>query len=179
VRRQSAFTLWELVWTLAIVGVTAAWGIPSFREFLLDAERTADINAFVTAVQLARSEAAKLGRPIVLCKTPDRRRCADDELRFDAGWMVFVNVDDVRPPQRTAAEPLLYAHEPRSRGPITANRRLFEFRAFGWRSTNGTVTFCDARGSAAARAVIVSYTGRPRVAAIGPGGRTLICPDLP
>jgi hypothetical protein len=42
---------------------------------------------------------------------------------------------------------------------------------------NGTVTFCDTRGPAAARAVIISYTGRPRVSDRGPGRRPLVCPQ--
>jgi type IV fimbrial biogenesis protein FimT len=168
-------SLWELLWVLTIAGALAGWAIPSFRGFLLDAQRTADINAFVLAVQLSRSEAAKTGLPVVLCKTVDHNACADRESRFDAGWMVFLNVDEIRPPNRAASEPLLYFHAPKMTGAITANRRLFEFRPFGSRSTNGTVTFCDNRGEQAARAVIVSYTGRPRVASEGPGGRILRC----
>jgi type IV fimbrial biogenesis protein FimT len=93
--------------------------------------------------------------------------------------MVFVNEDERRPPDRAPGETLLYAHKPQIRGSITANRRLFEFRAFGWRSTNGTVTFCDRRGQPHARAVIVSYTGRPRVSPEGPGGRALVCAEFP
>lgn len=174
---QSGLTLWELLWTLGLIGILLTLAVPSFRNVVLDARRTADINGFVTAVQLARSEAAKRGEAIVLCKTADGLGCAGDELRYDSGWMVFVNTDDVRPPERSADEQLLLRYQPRSRGSISANRRLFEFRAFGWRSTNGTVTFCDADGRS--RAVIVSYTGRPRVSDVGPGGRALICADLP
>ncbi len=173
----SGLSLWELLWTLGIAGVLLALAVPSFRNALLDARRTADINGFVTAVQLARSEAAKRGAAIVLCKTADGLRCGGDELRYDAGWMVFANTDGLRPPERNAGEALLLQYQPWSRGSISANRRLFEFRAFGWRSTNGTVTFCDADGRA--RAVIVSYTGRPRVAEVGPGGRGLSCANLP
>jgi len=92
--------------------------------------------------------------------------------------MVFVNSDDARPPQRSEDEDLLYFHAPRMEGSISANRRLFEFRPFGWRSTNGTITFCDERGQTQARAVIVSYTGRPRVSIEGPGGRELRCARL-
>ena len=168
-------TLWELLWVLAIAGTVVTWGVPAFRGFLLDARRTADINGFVVAVQLSRSEAAKRGLPVVLCKTLDRRSCAGNERRFDSGWMVFVNTDEIDPPNRATDEELLYFHAPKMAGPITANRLLFEFHPFGWRSTNGTVTFCDARGNSQARAVIVSYTGRPRVATEGPGGRTLRC----
>jgi len=177
-RRPAGFTLWELLCVLAVAGIVSALGAPVFVDFVLDGRRTADVNAFVLAVQVARTEAAKRGRNVILCKTADRRRCAGGERRFDAGWMVFVNLDDRLPPERAPFEPLLYAHEPEIEGTITANRGYFEFRPGLRRSVNGTVVFCDRRGSAAARAVIVSYTGRPRTDRVDPGGRALPCADL-
>jgi type IV fimbrial biogenesis protein FimT len=179
VARNAGFTLWELVWTIAIAGITLGLAVPSFEAFLLDSRRTADINAFVIAVQLARSEAAKRGRPIVLCQSPDLIRCGNDELDYGSGWIVFANDDEMRPPQRAAQEPILYAHAPELVGSISANRELFEFRPYLKRSVNGTATFCDRRGASAARAVIVSYTGRPRVDSKGPAGERLVCARLP
>lgn len=161
--------------TLTIVGILIGLGAPSFHRIALDARLTADINAFVGAVQLARSEAAKRGRSVIVCKTADHFACGGKEIDFDAGWMVFVNADDVDPPARAASEQLLLAYTPRIEGTIVSNRPYYEFRAYRRRSTNGTVTFCDARGSATARAVIVSYTGRPRVAGVGPADRPLVC----
>ena len=172
-RADSAFSLWELLWTLALLATLLALGAPSLSDFVHASRRTADINGFITAVQLARSEAAKRGSAVILCKSADHHTCADAPLAYDSGWIVFENSDGERPPSRSDRERLLFAYEPVSRGSITANRRLFEFRAYGWRSTNGTVTFCDAAGRA--RAVIVSYTGRPRIADVGPGGRPLNC----
>lgn len=173
-RRDLGFTLWELLCTLGVATVLFGAGVPAFTDFLLDARRTADINGFVLAVQLARSEAAKRGHSVTVCKTVDRQRCGGDELRFDAGWMVYVNFDDEYPPERSAAEPLLYTHVPELTGTIVSNRPFYEFR-LGRRSTNGTVVFCDRRGAAAARAVIVSYTGRPRVDTRDADGRPLRC----
>jgi type IV fimbrial biogenesis protein FimT len=175
VTRYVGFTLWELLCVLTIAGVSLAWGAPALRGLLSDARRTSEVNAFVAAVQLARSESAKRARSVVLCKTEDWLRCGGSEMRFDAGWMVFVNEDGTRPPHRAPGEPLLLARRPRTGASATANRHLFEFRPFGLRSTNGTVTFCDWRGAAAARAVIVSYTGRPRVSADAPDGAPLSC----
>lgn len=177
--RGSGFTVWELLLTLLVVGVIVGWGVPNLRTSLLNARQTADINAFVVAVQLARSEAAKRQRDIVLCKTQDLAHCGADDVSYGAGWMVFVDADRRRPPQRAASERLLYAHRPKADARITSNRDFYEFRPFRQRSTNGTVTFCNARGDDAARAVIISYTGRPRVAARGPGGRRLRCADFP
>lgn len=177
--RTAGFTLWELLSTLAVMGVVLGLAAPALETVLLDARRTADVNAFVLAVQVARNEAAKRGAPVVLCKTADHARCGGSELDFDAGWMVFVNEDDLRPPQRSPLEPLLYAHVPAMEGSITGNRHVFEFRPFLRRSVNGTITFCDRRGAPAARAVIVSYTGRPRVDTVAPDGSPLDCAGLP
>jgi len=177
-RRATGFTLLELLGPPAVAGVLPRAGVPSFPGFVLDSRRTADVNAFVLAVQVARSEAAKRSHSVILCKTLDWRRCGGAELRFDAGWMVFANVDGKLPPERSADEPLLYAHVPELDGTIVGNRPLFEFRPLLRRSTNGTVVFCDRRGAPAARAVIVSYTGRPRVDQVDPDGNPLVCASL-
>jgi type IV fimbrial biogenesis protein FimT len=175
--RSRGFTLWELICAVSVAGIALTIGVPSLRNLVLDSRRTANINAFVLAVQLARNESFKRHLPVVVCKTADGLGCGGEELRYDTGWMVFVNVDDVRPPSRSPSEPLLFRHAPSEGARITSNRALFEFRVYPRRSTNGTVTFCDARGAAAARAVIVSYTGRPRTSGRGPGNRPLVCAE--
>jgi type IV fimbrial biogenesis protein FimT len=176
-RGVAGFTLWELVCTLGVAGIVFALAAPSFTSWLLDARLTADVNAVVLAVQLARSEAAKRGQPVIVCRSADRRTCVGDEVAANAGVMVFVNVDDRVPPVRADSEPLLYAHALEARGSSRANRSYFEFRA-GRRSTNGTIVLCDERGAASAKAVIVSYTGRPRVASRDADGRALRCATL-
>jgi type IV fimbrial biogenesis protein FimT len=173
--RHAGFTLWELVCTLAIAGVAFGLGVPSFQSFVLDGKRTADVNGFVLAVQVARSEAAKRGHDITICATTDTWRCTDFELGAPHGWMVFVNTDGAYPPHRSVHEPLLFVHETEMTGTIVANRPYFELRPLFHRSINGTVVFCDTRGPAAARAVIVSYTGRPRVDTVSADGRRLDC----
>ena len=170
-------TLWELLCALAIAAVVLTAGVPPLRTLLLDAQLTADVNGFILAVQLARSEAAKRGRPVMVCKTDDTHRCGDADLPADAGWMVYVNLDDRYPPRRSATEPLLYVHRRELEGTVVSNRPYYEFRP-GRRSTNGTTVFCDRRGAAAAKAVIVSYTGRPRVARVDADRRPLRCAAL-
>jgi type IV fimbrial biogenesis protein FimT len=176
--RVAGFTLLELLGAVAVAGVLLGLAVPGFHTAVLDARRTADVNGFVLAVQVARSEAAKRSRTVILCKTADWQRCGGNEMRFDAGWMVFANVDGKLPPERSPAEPMIYAYQPVLEGTIVANRPYFEFRPLMRRSTNGTAVFCDSRGASAARAVIVSYTGRPRVDQVDPDGHALVCADL-
>jgi type IV fimbrial biogenesis protein FimT len=172
-RRTGGFTLWELLLTVGLAAVMLGAGTPALRSFLLDAKLTADVNGWILAVQLARSEAAKRGRSVIVCPTADTVHCSGATAR----WMVFVNLDDRHPVQRAAGEPLLFVHTAEIEGSILSNRPYYEFRV-GRRSTNGTIVLCDARGTAGAKAVIVSYTGRPRVSSRDADGRPLRCAQL-
>lgn len=172
-RWTGGFTLWELLFALAVSALLLGAGVPSLKLFLLDNRLTADVNAWVLAVQLARSEAAKRGRPVIVCPTVDTRACSSTPGRSSV--MAYVNSDDRYPPERSAAEPLLFVHAAAIDGTILSNRPYYEFRPGRRRSTNGTIVFCDTRGTAAARALIVSYTGRPRVSRRAADGRPLYC----
>lgn len=173
--RQRGLTLLELLIVLLVIASLLAIGVPGLGRAGLDARRTADINAFVTAVQLARSESAKRPAAVTLCKSVDGISCGGRGSHFDTGWIVFVDEDDDSPPRRDPGEPLLYAYVPAMQGTIRSNRARYTFRPFYRRSTNGTVTFCDSRGVGEARAVILSYTGRPRISGRKPSGRPLEC----
>jgi type IV fimbrial biogenesis protein FimT len=169
------FSLFELMFTLAIAVIIAFAGVPAMGRLVLDARLTADVNAFVTSIQLARSESAKRGASVVVCKTADGRTCGGKAVHYDAGWIVFVDEDGDDPPELDGSESVLWSYQPASEATIRSNRSRYVFNPYYRRSTNGTVTFCDRRGIAAARAVIVSYTGRPRASDRGPGGRRLKC----
>ena len=173
--RNNGFTLLELVATIALAALLLGLAVPAVSGWLQDGQRTADINGFVLAIQVARSEASKRGRSITVCATSDWHGCSDFQRGTASGWMAFVNEDGTYPPGRSEEEVLLFAHAAEMRGRIGANRAYFELRPPFRRSVNGTVVFCDARGAPAARAVIVSYTGRPRVAAVDADGGPLRC----
>jgi type IV fimbrial biogenesis protein FimT len=88
---------------------------------------------------------------------------------------VFVNLDRDAPAARDSDEELLRVYPPWESGQIAANRTTLSFRPFGQSGVTATITFCDDRGSAAARAVIISQTGRPRIAEKNPSGGSLHC----
>lgn len=166
------FSLLELLLAIGVAAVVLGAGVPAVRAWVLDARLTADVNAWVRAVQLARSETAKRGRPVIVCQTDDTEHCGGG-----TGVMVYVNLDDAYPPRRSPAEPLLFAHLPGNVDEIRSNRPYYEFRP-ARRSTNGTIVFCDKRGAAAAKALVVSYTGRPRVDTRDADGQPLRCASL-
>ena len=173
--RHRGFTLIELTVTLMAASVLLAWGIPSFREFRLNAERTREVNQFVQAVYFARSEAIKRNGVVSLCPSPDGLHCGGAGAAWQSGWIVFVNSDRDSPAVREPDESLLHVYQSWPDGRILANRTTLSFRAFGQSGVTATFTFCDRRGAAAARAVVISQTGRPRVSDRKPSGKPLQC----
>lgn len=173
-RGPRGFTLIELLACLAVLVVLTAWGVPSFGALTRDAARTREVNQFIQGVYLARSEAIKRNGVVSLCPSRDGSTCFPSAA-WDSGWLVFVNADRDSPAIRDAGEQLLRVYPGWDTGHISANRSTLSFRPFGQVGVTATVTFCDDRGSPAARAVIISQTGRPRVTSRTASGGALTC----
>ncbi len=58
---------------------------------------------------------------------------------------------------------------------VTANRYSFAFRTTVLKTTNGTLMFCDKARHVSPVALIVSYTGMPRVSRIDRSGKPYKC----
>jgi type IV fimbrial biogenesis protein FimT len=173
--RQRGFTLFEVLVTIAIVAVLTGSSIPAFREMRRNAARTREVNQFVQAVHLARGEAMKRNDVVSLCPSSDGQWCSANGASWKGGWILFANRDHDAPAARDAGENLLQVYPAWHEGDIVANRTTLSFRAFGQSGVTATFTFCDDRGSAAARAVIISQTGRPRIAERSSSGASLTC----
>jgi type IV fimbrial biogenesis protein FimT len=173
--RNRGYTLLELIACIAIVAVVAAWGVPAFANLSRNAARTGQVNLFIQAIYLARSEAIKRNGVVSLCPSLDGAACTLSS-NWTGGWIVFVNDDRDSPAMRDAGEALLRVYPSWDTGHILSNRTTLSFRAFGQMGVTATVTFCDDRGPTEARAVIVSQTGRPRVSSRSASGGMLSCP---
>lgn len=174
-RTAPGMTLVELLAVIGIMAVTLVVATPFLRNLLLDARMTGAINALIHVVHLARQEAQRDLRDVVVCPSATGSTCAPPG-NWSSGWIAFINEDGDDPPQVDAGEAILHATQQQALRFITSNRRAYVLRPYALRATNGTVVFCDERGRAAARAVIISYTGRPRVAARTAGDQPLTCP---
>ena len=173
--RRRGYTLPELVFTMAIAVGLLGWGVPAFRDLQLNAARTREVNQFIQAVYLARSEAIKRNGVVRLCPSLDGEWCAPSGTPWQRGWVIFVNRDRDSPAVRDVDEDLLRVYAPWDRGAVNANRATLSFRPFGQMGVTATFTFCDQRGSKAARAVIISQTGRPRVSDRSASNTALVC----
>lgn len=173
--RHAGFTLLELIFSMLIVVGLLAWGVPDFRALRLNAERTQQVNEFMQAIYLARSEAIKRNGVVSLCPSADGFACGPTGTPWHTGWIVFVNLDRDSPAVRDPGEQLLRVYAPWLTGKVIANRSTLSFRPFGQSGVTATFTFCDERDDGEARAVIISQTGRPRASQRSASGRPLRC----
>jgi len=157
----AALTVLELLVTITVIAVLAGTGIPPLRDAVFNARRAASLNALLSAVHVARSTALTRNVPIVLCQSTDLQHCAD-AATDGTRWIVTAPAADAT--VAAAADPLRRIVL-QFAGRVVSNRAAYTFRPFPQHSTNGTISFCDQRGTAAHRAIVVSPTGRPRLAA--------------
>ena len=168
-------TLIEMLTVVSVVAVLSFLAVPSLAGLRSDASRTAVVNQFFHALFVARSESIKRGKVVSLCKSMDGSTCVHRGVDWTVGWIVFVNADRDELPVRDPNEILIAVYDGWRTGRITSNRLAYSFRPYTQGVVNGTITFCDFRGADHARAIIVSHTGRPRVARRDSSGGPLRC----
>ena len=174
----------ELAVTLVVASIVITIAVSSFRNTTSRNQLSVQINAFVGAMQFARSEAIKRGVSV----TMHRGRNVDAGGNFvnsgtiwqgewDSGWEKFVDeqpangLKEGNPPLRIGSR-LPQSFTLRGNTPVS-NR--ISFRPNG-RAMNGSLVFCDDRDgngvpeSGTAQMIVLSNTGRVRIADEGSNG---------
>jgi type IV fimbrial biogenesis protein FimT len=172
----NGYSLYELIITVAVVAVVMTLGVPSFGKMVADHRLKVEVDALFHAIHLARKESIVRRRAVTLCPSADGRNCVQG-FDWSSGWIMFVNLDRDAPARRDLGEPMLQQFSVSLHNEVVANRRSFSFRTTALRATNGTFIFCDKARRAVPRALIVSYTGRPRVSRTDTRGRPYECAD--
>jgi type IV fimbrial biogenesis protein FimT len=162
--------------TVLIAAIVVVLGVPSFAHAIAKGRQSAELNALFHGFYLARRESIRRRARVSLCPSTDGVSCAPGP-DWSAGWILFENRGDEVPPRRDAEEPLILAHVPSQMLRITANRSGFTSRGIRKRATNGTLVVCDPADRVPPRGLVVSYTGRPRIAERTSTGAQLQCTD--
>lgn len=164
-KNQYAFTLIELMVTLAVFTILVVLAVPSMNSYTNSNRLSTETNSLVGALNIARSEAVKRRTNISVCKSADGATCGDNTVSWGNGWIVFVNTDNDSPAQVDGGEEILSIY-----GAINANDTLqvsgalanfVTYRSNGFGSALGDMIFCDPRGPGSARVVSINRTGRP------------------
>ncbi len=170
------FTLFELLITILLIAVLSGLAIPSLAGTLARQRQSVEINALFHAVHQARKESIMRRKVVSICPSLDGETCSPDR-DWSTGWLIFENKDRDSPPAIDGGEPVLATHQVGEQIQIKANRKGFTFRATFLRATNGTFIFCDPKGRITPKALVISYTGRPRVTRHNPKGDLYSCAD--
>ena len=175
-RNAIGFSLYELLLALTLIAVLVGIGLPSFGAMAARNRISVEINALFHAIHLARKESIMRRQVVSICPSVDSRTCRSEN-DWSQGWIMFNNRDRDSPPQRDPSEPLLRVHLVDDTVTISANRRTFTLRSTQKRATNGTFVVCDRAARAVPKALVVSYTGRPRAAFRTTRGEPYSCAD--
>ena len=171
---QGGLTLPELLFSLTVISMLSVAGISQFKHTLQEGRMVSEINQFITALHLARSEAVKHGRRVVLCPRTDGSRCGSSPDWIN-GWMLFASDDREFDPD----EALLQTGNPLSSGislRSSNHRKRIVYQPDGSSGgSNASFTFCDTRSLAKPRVICLSNTGRPRLTRTRCDGKAIEC----
>ena len=166
--RQRGLTAFELMVALGITALLATLAVPGFAGLRRAAGITTAANELIGALHMARSSAGLRGLPVTVCLTRDERTCVSSPDAIGLGWLVFRSLGQSLAPQPSTPEDVLQVFQLPPDVTVTGTRPAVTFWPVSRSGTTGTFELCDLASRAPGRAIVVSQTGRPRVAAEAP-----------
>jgi len=131
--KMRGFTLLELIITVVVAGVLFAIAAPNFQSMVQNNRASTQVNHFVTATTMARSEALRQSRPVTLCISSDQESCTGGD-DWAVGWLIIEGEDG-------DYGDVLRSWGPASGNPsMTASTNRIAFQANGRTDMSGTVT---------------------------------------
>ena len=179
-KRQSGFTLYELMITLLVIGIILSIGVPNMAEFTQNSRLSSTSNDLLSSFQLARSEAARSKTNITICaSTNSTDPAANCSGTLQDGWIIFVDTNGALN-RAGGGENILRAHPAPPNGVSVLpdnGGTYFSFAGTGLGRGNvggipalQTVMICDARGldtapggRATARRLVATAIGRATI----------------
>jgi type IV fimbrial biogenesis protein FimT len=162
------FTLVELMVTLSVAVILMAVVLPSMSDFSARNQLVAAKSAFAASVALARTEAAKRGRTVLVVPAAD----GGDGNEFGAGWEVVV--DDDGDGSAGSTEPRVRRYPALADGLHLGGTSPLAFRASGALAGNAAQVYrlCRTSGAGSENGYTVTVTpsGVADVAAISSCG---------
>ena len=90
---QHGFTLIELMIVVALLAIISAFALPAFQSFIASNRLTSEANELLAGLNLARSEAVRSQRRVVLCRASATGCVTTADGERWQRWVVFVDND--------------------------------------------------------------------------------------
>lgn len=180
-RSERGFTLAELLVAVTIGAISLSIGVPSYTAFVRNTHQVTSTNELISSLHFARELAITRNARVTLCPSADGATCAAGGA-WNGGWIVFVDTNgDHQVNGGETVERAVSKVEAPSVQSVTFGDYLIyrpNGRVMGASITTNTgeLTFCDDRGAAHARVLIIDVSGRPRVSDLTANGSTPTCP---
>lgn len=131
---MAGFTFVESMVVIAIVGIMVAVAAPWYNSYIAGQRMRDQMSAFSRAINLARTEAVKRGRNVMVCRSdaPEATTptCGAHSGNWASGWLIFA--DDNGNRQHDATETVIQVQSAwANSGTITANGNPLVFRPSG------------------------------------------------
>ena len=167
------FTLVELLIAVAVFGLLVLAAGPSYRNWIAAQQLANHAHFLAETLNLARSEAIKTGYRVNLCKSSDRRQCADDGSGWELGWILYV--DENQDGEISAGETVIRIDGPPGNGiTVRGNRPVGDYVSYTSlghaRMLSGALqmgTFVVCKPGQDALQVVLANSGRARVQPTG------------
>ena len=160
-KKNSGYTLLEVLITSVIITVVMAIGIPSMIDFIKNDRLSTQINGLVGHLAYARSEAVTRLQPVIVCASDDQATCSSTD--WADGWIVFADVDSSG--GFSVGDEMLRVKQPLEGGNTMVSSAgaiiTYDNRGFAPNSV-GSFSLCDDRGATHIKAITISNTGRVR-----------------
>lgn len=148
---ETGFTLIELMAAVVLAGVLLTMGVPSLSAMVHNNRITTEANEFITALNIARSEAIKRRTNIDVIATG-----SSSSNEWGGGWRIEVSGGDVLKNYAAFS----------GNGTLDSNgdKTTFQYQASGRVNTADTLFLCDDRSGETGRQISIATTGRVTVA---------------
>jgi type IV fimbrial biogenesis protein FimT len=173
-RKAQGFTIPEILITLGIVAIVLSTAVPSLSTTIKNSRLSTHLNSVVADIHYARSEAAKRGVRVIMCRSmyPDYNvpSCSGNTQVWTTGYIIFADDGtNTNNWYNAGSDTLLRRGQAASTGVkqltnSTWNNNL-EFNPNG--STNEVsiayMSLCDGRGEKHGKQIMVARSGIPKM----------------
>ncbi|GEN26738.1 hypothetical protein HVA01_03840 [Halovibrio variabilis] len=164
VQRRSAggFTLLELLITLLLVGIMAAWGLPNFQALGERTAQTSAVNRLQSAFALARNTAISQRRQMTICPATQDHTACDDQ------WSHALLIVKGDKTESIQADDILRVVPAQQNTEVAYSRGWSRIRysTLGYTSGyNGSFSICSGNGGEGSQGkkLVLSQLGRLRI----------------